>query len=361
MKKLFLVLALLTGLAVRAQHTVVVEKIVFTSTVDKESISDIPYVKDPAGRQNQVTEKINAAIQDRFMFDSFDPKSVTSFYWYGVEFTHQIAENVLHIAFQGEYYGAYLNNVEDHLYFDLKTGDQLDEKLVPFHALFSPEGYFDFLNKYWLPRCAGEFKEATRCAESEPYCSCYDIDFAHTGSQLVLSLTNDCFPHASRACSPSVSEEIRLDTIKPFLSSFGNYVLLESRYGKLSRLEQFLFTRKHLGRVPNYCYAVGRIDDKYGFSMALQLPQTNSDAVVGYYFYGKKKIKIPLSGKVQGQHIVLAESVDGKITGRFEFTWHDDYQEDGIAVGEKYLTGRWTNAQNGKVLKITFLDYRSNQ
>jgi hypothetical protein len=183
MKKLFLFLSLLGGPVAFSQENIVVEKLVFTDTVEKANASDIPHVTDRAGRQNDITNKINDAIQDRFMFDSFDPKSVTDFTWYGVEFTHQIKEGVLHIAFQGEYYGAYLNFVTDNLYFDLKTGDLLPEKRIPFHTLFTPEGYFDFLNKHWLPLCAAACQEAARCAEMDPYCTCYDINFTYAGRQ----------------------------------------------------------------------------------------------------------------------------------------------------------------------------------
>jgi hypothetical protein len=36
-------------------------------------------------------------------------------------------------------------------------------------------------------------------------------------------------------------------------------------------------------------------------------------------------------------------------------------RQAGLQPAKKYLTGSWTNAQNGKVLKIDFLDYRDNQ
>ena len=361
MRKLFLFLALLGGNIAFAQENIVVEKLVFTETVDKAYTSDIPHITDRAGGQNQITRKINDAIQERFMLESFDPKSVTEFRWYDVEFEHQMKESVLHIAFRGEYYGAYPNQIKESLYFDLKTGNQLEEKRIPFHALFSPEGYFDFLNKYWLPGCSEAYQEAIRCADSEPYCNCYDIEFGCGAGILNLSLTNDCFPHATRACSPDVAKRVALDTAKPFLSSFGKYVLLEARYGQMPRLEQFLFYRKQFQKIPNYCFAVGSIDKKYPFDMALRLPDDGTDKVTGYYFYEKKKIKIPLSGTVNGQQIALVEKVDGKITGRFQLTWHSEYQQEGIAVGEKYLTGTWTNAQTGKTVKILFRDIRQNK
>jgi hypothetical protein len=361
MKKLFLFLVLHGGPIVFAQETVLVEKIVFTETVDKAYTSAIPHVTDQSGRQNQITRKINDAIQERFMLESFDPKTVTEFRWYDVEFEHQVKESVLHIAFRGEYYGAYPNQIEESLYFDLKTGTQLAEKRLPFHALFSPEGYFDFLNKYWLSGCSGAYQEAIRCADAEPYCDCYDIEYGYGSGKLNLSITNDCFPHVVRACTPDFTAALPLDTVKPFLSNFGKYVLLEAHYAQMSRLDQFLFYREQLHKIPNYCYAVGSIDHKYPFGMALQLTGNGANTVTGYYFYEKKKIKIPLSGTVNGRQVAFTEQVGGKITGRFELTWHDAYQQEGIAVGEKYLTGTWTNALNGKTVKISFLNFRQNK
>jgi hypothetical protein len=108
---------------------------------------------------------------------------------------------------------------------------------------------------------------------------------------LQASLTDDCFPHAARACSPQVEQAIPPATISPFLSSFGKYVLLESNYVRMSRLEQFLFTRKHFRNIPNHCYVVGSIAGKYNFSLALRLPDAHSDGVTVIISTKNKKQK----------------------------------------------------------------------
>ena len=360
MKTLFAFI--LTSVALTSfSQDIIVDTVLFTETVDNTSQSKIPFVVDKSGTKTSIAEKINEGIKDRFMFDSFDPDKVTEFSWYDVDFQYEIKAGILLISFSGEYYGAYLNYVNDNLYFNLSDGNILEEKILPFNALFSLEGYFSFLKNYWLSGCNAEYDEAARCAEFEPYCNCYDLYFSSSGNNIVsFELTNDCFPHVAQGCSPYYSVNISTDSLGQYLSDFGLYVLLQTNYLNMTQLEKFLFYKDNFGKIPSYYFIVGSIDGKYPFSMAIELDEKTKKAR-GYYFYHKQNKPIKLEGEFDPTKIKLTESVNDKITGRFEFARDSKYEADGIYVGDdKYWSGKWFDTNN-KELNIKLEDIKVNK
>lgn len=353
MKKFLLFSLAIVSFSSLAQSSIEVKTIIFTETVDKSSKSNIPYIVYKTGNNKAIADKINESIQDRFMIHSFDPKKVTEFRWYDVEFTHQIIENILHIGFAGVYYGAYPNYVEDNLYYDLKTGDKMEGIYLSTSSLFSLQGYYDFLNKYWLTECLKAYQEAIECAGFEPYCSCYDIDFTFGSAETSFSLTDDCFPHVARACSPGHGMGLDNDTLRNYLNDFGKWVLFETNYASASTLEKFLFFRKNYNKIPSYMFLVGKIDNKYAFSMALDISESTGKAS-GYYYYEKQKIRIPLHGTAHPDRIELTETVNGQVTGKFSFLITDAYPGNGIHINNKYLTCTWLNVKPNKVMPVVF-------
>ncbi len=360
MKVYLLFLSFWISLISFAQQNISVETIIFSNSINKSAKSNIPHVIDKSGVKNIVVNKINESIMERFMIDNFDTSKAVNFSWSDVDYKYEIKSDILLISFWGEYLGAYLNYINDNLYFDLSNGSLLVNKVLPFNALFSLQGYFSFLNKYWIPGCIQKYDEAAKCAGLEPDCNCYQIDLTYSATHLDFSLTDYCFPHYISVCNPHYSIVLLIDSIKPYFSDFGKYVIFEKKFNNLTELERFLFYRENFNKIPNYYFIVGSIDNKYPFSMALELNDSLKEAN-GYYFYNKHKINISLNGQFNSSQINLKESINNKTTGQFDFTWYDSYHEDGLSFGNKYLTAKWINLDSKKEMKIKLTSIKTNK
>ncbi len=320
----------------------VVEKVLLTETVDSNSVSEIPRLKDVLDDSNSVVAAINSQILDRFMINSFEQSELEEFRWYDVNCSSEIKEDILYISFSGEYYGAYPNYVSDEMFFDLKTGNPLPNIEIPFHTLFTLPGYLDFLHAYWLEGVKNEFVSAMECAGFEPYCDYYDINYHVDSSRLIVSLTDDCYPHVAQGCSPTFEVSAELDTIKQYLNDIGKYMLLESNYMTMTAIERFLKNKELTGTIPNNVFLFGKIHDRYPFSMALHI---DKEQITGLYFYDSQRKKINLKGQDNDYAMFLTETVDNKKTGFFEFDTNVDRQP---------VEGKWWNAEKTKSLEVRF-------
>ena len=322
----------------------VVEKVQLTETVDNKYVSEIPRLKDKSDESNPVVDGINSQILDRFMMNSYVQSELEEFRWYEVGCSSEIKENILYISFAGEYYGAYPNYVADELFFDLKSGESLKLTVIPFQVLFTLSGYLDFLNKYWLEGVKNEFIKAVECAELEPYCSYYDIHSYNVDSnKLSISLTDDCYPHVAQGCSPAYSISVELDSMKQYLNTIGKYMLFESKYMTMTPIEKFLGNEKLKEKVPNNVFLFGKIDDRYPFSMAINIDK--KEQILGLYSYDSKLQKINLKGQSNDNTMFLTETISNKQTGFFEFD---------INIDNYPIEGKWLNFEKTKSLIVKF-------
>jgi hypothetical protein len=343
---------------------IVVEKISLTETVDNSYVSEIPRVRDRRNENNQVVEKINAQILDRFMINSFEQGELEEFRWYDVTTDSQIKGNILHISFAGEYYGAYPNYVEDEFYFDLTSGTPLEQSKIPFQALFTLSGYLDFVSTYWLEGVKSEFKEAVACADYEPYCSYYDIaNYSVENNNLSISLTDDCYARVSRACSPHYGISVELEAVKPYLNDLGRHILLESDYLTLSPIDKFMETEKLKAKIQNNLFLFGKVGDKYPMSIALSMDEKGQ--VSGYYYYDKKRQKLALNGQKRGDIIAMTETYDNKQTGYLELKFSNTFKPEAFYLYSPddkgtYVTGKWTNVEKSKEFDVSFSEVKRN-
>jgi hypothetical protein len=329
----------------------VVEKVQLTETVENKYASEIPRLKVESDERNPVAESINSLILDRFMINSYVQSELEGFNWFEVRYSSEIKENILYISFAGEYYGAYPNYVTDELFFDLKSGEPLKLTVIPFQALFTLSGYLDFLNKYWLEGVKSEFITAIECAEFEPYCSYYDINNYNIDSnKLSVSLTDDCYPHVAQGCSPVFKIYVELDSIKQYLNNIGKYILLESNYMNMTPIEKFLENQKLIEKVPDNVFLFGKIDDRYPFSMAINID--NKEKIFGLYSYDSKLQKITLNGQCNDNTLFLTETVNNKLTGFFELYFDIDYHP---------IEGNWLNYEKTKSLNVKFTNVLSSK
>lgn len=235
---------------------------------------------------------------------------------------------------------------------------------IPFHALFSLDGYFKFLNRHWLASAKDAFKEATTCAEAEPECSYYDIDTYELKKGLFrCALQSECYPHVSRACSPDVHVSMPIDSLKPFLTARAINLLVDERYSDKKGIDKFLFNKKVRNELPHHLFVFGRINDKYPFSMALEIDKT--DNVQGFYYYDSKKQNLAVTGTQKANKMQLTETVNNKKTGQFDFEWSATYQEDALAIfdytgASTYLRATWSSADGTKKFKVVITEAKAS-
>ena len=333
--------------------------------------ADIPKVVDLSGMHSEIVKKINDQIRERFMISSFDQNELESLPWGFVDSHFDIKEKILYIWFSGEYNAASLSHEQDEFYFDLKTGELLSYTIIPFQALFTLNGYLDFINKYWLVGIRNKFKAAIECAEGElPYCDIYDIySYSVTNNKLNISLpgAEDCYTRFYSYCSPSHNISVELDSLKEYLNESGKYILIKSSYLSKSSIEKYIDNEKLKDRIPNHLFIFGRIDDKYPFSMAINID--NQGKISGCYYYDKKLQKLTLTGQKKGNVISLTETLNNKQTGFFEFKMsdkYDTYDSNEFLLydqngNSKYLVGKWVNPEKTKIFDITFTGVKSNE
>ena len=353
-----------------AQNNIIIESIEFTETVDNQYLSYIPKLVDKANSHNEAVAKINKQILDIFMLESYKQEELSEFRWYEVNFQSEIQKDIAYIAFAAEYYGAYVSQVSDKLFFDLKTGELLDPLDIPFQALFRIDSYFDFISKYWLDDVNLELDAAKSCSGVQPSCSPYDINYSgYFEDELALQITLDsnCFNHALQACSPVVSKIITVAELEPYLNSFAIGLFKNSYFEpNNTEIDKYLYKRSKLDNIPNNIFIFGKIDGQYPFSMAINLAK-NSNKISGYYYYDNNPNHeaLILQGEYNEAGFKLQESVDNETTGDFIFTWSNEYSPDSYLAsylnGESlYLSGSWANPDKSKEFELEITDIKSS-
>jgi hypothetical protein len=360
----FLLVCITIANATKAQN-IIVEKIKITETVDKNTTSDIPKLKDLSNPQNPIVEKINSSLLETFDIPSFNQSEITEFRWYDVKFDAEVKAGIAYIHYGGEYYAAYPNYVEEELFFNLTTSEKIVNTDIPFQALFSLHGYLDFLNRYWLTtKLKDSFKEAIACANSEPYCTYYDITkYDLTKGMFSASLEEDCYAHVVRSCNPSYAISISIDSVKPYLTETSKRILLEDRYSEKKGIDKHLYNNKVWKEIPKNVYLFGLVDNKYPISMAITIDPL-SGTTTGYYYYDKKKQKLSLKGTFANNILYMTETYNQKETGKFYFTWSDAYDAEAIPIYNaqgiaQYLHGTWVSMDDSKKLNIHFTEVKT--
>ena len=324
---------------------IVVEKINLP-TNRYDNVIEIPKIIDLNNADNLAVESINYEIYIYF----FDVDANISV-WDYINFDYLIQDDILYINFNGEYTGAYPVQVEDFFFFNIKTGEKLQMSRIPFQSLFTLSGYFDFINKFWLNGVKEAFKEAKKCAGGdEPYCSFYDINYSIDNNKLLVSMTDDCYPRVVRACSPYYNISVDIDDIEEYLNDIGKYLLVENN--STYPIDRLIANNSVTGHIPENMFIFGRIDDKYPFSMAINIDYQNQ--ITGYYYYDNRRQKINLHGVQDGDYILLTEEVNGQITGYFELTLSANWRSNTTYTNLGYLSGIWLNGNKTNMFDITF-------
>lgn len=315
-----------------------------TSNLIIDNKYSVPQLIDLSNDNNSAVDIINSRILDWFMIDSIEQSEADEFRWSDISFSTEIKENIFHVFISGEFYGAYPNYVSDALFFDLETGEVLDQTIIPFQALFTLPGYLAFLNKFWLDGVQKEFIAAVECANYEPHCSYYDInDYRVKDKMLSVYLTSDCYPHVLKACSPEFYISVEIDSVNEYLNSLGKYILLERNYKNLTAIEEFIDNEKIKEMVPNNVFLFGNIDDNHPVSMAINIE--NPDSIFGLFYNHNNAQEIALRGYSKDYKMFLTGTESNKPTGFFEFN---------IDSGNYPIDGQWVDSIKTKSYKVKF-------
>ena len=365
MKKLSFLLLFLFCFIASSQEKIAVKKVMIKSTLSFQSENEIPKVIALKKEFEPAVKKINQFILDEFMIEGYQLKKEEDFRFSGCTFEYQINPDYLFLKMEGGYLGPYPSEFEKEFIFNIKTGAIQDSRKIPFQALFTLNGYLDFMEKYWLPDIKKEFSVVTEgCEEIEPYCSYYDIEkYEVKDNQLSFSLTNDCYPHVAQACTPYLTKSVSKEVMKQYLNDWAYRMLFKDNYTSKNQIALFLMNQKEKPNCENNIYFFGKINNLYPISMALNLSKKDN-SVSGYYYYDKKKIKIKLSGTYSKKAILLNEFSNNVNTGKFSLKFEDDYNKKGFYIYEnetnsQYLTGQWSNGKSD--FQIIFNEVKFNQ
>ena len=342
-----------------------ITSITYSQNIKVDDSFRVPKVVDLSGKHSEVVEKINSQILDYFQISDFsqDELEKCSFYIYRDSF--EIKKEILHIGFNGESTGIRLNYVEDEFYFDLISGEPLEPIIIPFQALFTLNGYLDFLNKYWMEGVRREFSKCYGSLDEE-FWQIDDAfsDFGHTfydihsysvrDNKLYISLVDTYDRYKDY---PSYGISVELDSVKDYLNLLGEYVLIKSNYLSMSPIDKFIENERLEYSVKNNLFIFGRIDDKYPFSMAINIDKENQ--VKGYYYYDSKMQNLNLKGQLENDRILLIESFNDRETGIFEFRIQKEYILGGFYGENKYIAGKWMNLQKSKSFDIRLTDIKT--
>jgi len=363
MKNILFFLLLLTSTFCNGQDRIAVKTITIQSTLSFQSKNELPKVIALKKEFEESAKKINQFILEEYQIEDYQLKKDEDFRYSGSTFQYQIDDNYLFLKTAGGYLGAYPSEGENEYVFEIKTGEIVDSESLPFQALFTLNGYLDFVDKYWLKDIQKEFAISTSdCEGSPPFCSYYDIEsYEVTSNKLSFSISNSCYPHAMLACSPVLNKTISKEILKPYLSDLGYRLLFKENYTSKKGIEKFLMNQKEKLNYENNIYFFGKMNNSYPISMALTLSK-NDNTVIGYYYYDKKKQKIKLIGKYSKDTIELSEYTNNQNTGNFILKFEREYNDDGIMIFEpnqpdKYLTGKWFNDKSKYKIKFTTVKF----
>ncbi len=357
MKIPFLILILFLSQLLSAQFSI--ETVKVTETLENENTSEIPKLVSEKQDDFYVLKKVNDYILKEFMVSSFEQQEIKSFRWYDATFKSEIKDSILYISYAGEYIGGGINDIENELFFDLKTGERLENYDIPFQGLFTIQGYLDFMNSYWLPKAKNAFKEALNCTDSEPDGTIYEISDYKLDNGIVSIAMNQIFhKRYDYTCDPLFSATVTVEELLPLLSDKGKLILLTDNYTQKSKVETYLYNEEMRPTLPTNIYLWGQIDNKMPFTMGLNI-NNESNEVAGIYFYDKIGKNIQLKGTKDDDTFYLEEFYEGKMSGKININSRNPYLPEGFGMflenSEIYnFLGDWSSPNGDKKLELIF-------
>lgn len=150
-----------------ASSIIVVDTIKINKFENEADACLLPRLRHTTEPENFAVAEINKKILEHFGLNSFENSSLEDFVHAGLTFSWEATGEVFYLNYEGEMIVGRSHHDEGEMVFDLNNGKLLEYTPIPFQALFTPEGYFEFLNKHWLDRFEKELKQGEVCAEMD--------------------------------------------------------------------------------------------------------------------------------------------------------------------------------------------------
>lgn len=275
----------------------------------------LPKLVDGTGKMKVVLDKMNKSILKEFEITSYEQTAERP--WDEIEMDLEVGNDILLVSIRATLDGSvtgFGQPVSESLYFDLINGDRLKEPaFISPLSYFSTDGFLQFLKDYHILEAYNiAAKEATECTEGTgPMCHLHQLEFSFHGDNVAVFMDRyECYPRWGIACQFTVGAELKLN-------DFLNYLNNDTKeYFKLVSANKIfeIFRLRQSLNVPKNFALFGKIDDKYPFSMMINVEDKN---VNGHYYYNAKKELIKLTGKIENGRLILKESFNEKHTGTF--------------------------------------------
>jgi hypothetical protein len=309
--------------------------------------------------------RVNTEILDYYSLTSFEPSQITEeTYMCSSDFIWIFDSGILELSVQFAG-GMKCGDVDEDLYFDMKNGGiRLSHEDIPIHTLFTPKGYFEFREKYWIDNVKYAFDmevQAYERAEGEDggsYAQKRDL-FADIGwytfdtGHLYCHSYFSPYPESLRCYNPVAETTIPIDSVLSYLSDFGKKVFLKDDYTNMEGIERLLYERRMVSQIPKIVVVYGAIDNKYEFALSVDIEETSAE---GHYYYLNKNQEIKLLGALSPNYFYLEEYTNGTNTGIFVFNVEDEYETEAFGLyGEKesrYVEGYWQKSSGDTRMPI---------
>ena len=275
----------------------------------------LPKLIDKSGKMNIILDKINETILEEFEITNYEEIAIRQ--WDEIDMSTKIGNDIILISITATLSGnvtGFGAPVSKSMYFNLINGDRLKEPaFVSPLSYFTTNGYLQFLKDYNIIEDYNiKENEAIKCANGVfPSCHLNQLEFSFNEKKVSVYIDEyECYPRWAYNCMFTAGARLK---VKDFLK----YLNIETKeYLKLvseNKTFEILEKRQSLS-VPENFALFGNIDDKYPFSMMINVKDT---IVNGHYFYNSNKELIRLIGKIENGKLILKEYVSEKHTGTF--------------------------------------------
>jgi hypothetical protein len=345
LRHLYFLLFLLISIVSQSQ-VVSVDKVKLFGLNEAANEFFVPQITRVQNRDDSIVSSINNQILENLILDSFVQEENVYVGWLYLDFDYEFNDSILLIGFYGEFLGAYISYIDNDLIFDLNTGQLLTQEYITVSSLFDPEEYFDFIGKFWKPKCDSVLREAYDCAGYEPDCNCSNPKFDNYIDSLFFILDSDCYPHIIEGCEPYFKVSVANNEVSSYLSDFGRFVINSSGYDEMSTLNKYVFSSKRASQIERVFYLEGYDSEKVYYRMFIRLNE-ESDYLDVKIEKPELKESTVLKGVLFSDYLAIGNKDDGEFVQKYELKIENNWSEEGYYYnGGKYLCLYESNPEN---------------
>lgn len=311
----------------------------------------IPKVVAIVPEYNAVADSINKQIMKLLDYDPNSATPIEIMNCLSIDFEYEYQPNYLLLSYTIVNFGAHgdVENYDSQL-FDLETGECIEQHSIPFSALFSIKGYFDFLNsRNWSEGVRKSFEEEFRrmnaddedpmdekklqeeIGEEYKYAK-FHIAYSFDKNKISFARENNyyaCMAWAIRCYEPGYGDGVTLKDLEPYLSDVGKQ-LLNKNYFTLSTIERILLRNKLWSQIEDYMFF--ELNDADNTCIAVNYQDRQN---VWGYLYGKDKVGIDLKGVFNDGDLILKTENDSVLT--IHINAYKEFREQIAGYSDKTL------------------------